>query len=282
MGTLKDKLDYLEETKRLLREELNKAGATITDEDTFRSYVEKVADASGCGYITNAFLHAYNGTPEQTVITDLMGDYSATSNAAYFPAIRYPDLKSEDGSLIEAVVPFGARGVGETASPNTVLSQGYYNFSRIKATKNYKVKVFLRYVRPATLVLPDRVDLVRNTLINGNGVDRYTFTRGLAFGQSVVDSVSSWLYTTLLSTSARRVVKFPPGFKMDSGGNLYLSKIYITSECMKEMVQNLYDYIGNADFDGVYRVITVGTNNYNLLTSTEVQTAKDKGWNIVK
>ena len=49
---------------------------------------------------------------------------------------------------------------------------------------------------------------------------------------------------------------------------------------MKEMVQNLYDYIGNGETEEVTRTISVGSTNYNLLTSDERQTALDKGWKI--
>ena len=37
-----DKLDYLNETKRQIRESLNDLGAEINQNDTFRSYVTKI------------------------------------------------------------------------------------------------------------------------------------------------------------------------------------------------------------------------------------------------
>lgn len=41
MATI-DKLNYLNETKGLIKDKLNDLGAAITDEDTFRSYVDKI------------------------------------------------------------------------------------------------------------------------------------------------------------------------------------------------------------------------------------------------
>lgn len=41
MATI-DKLNYLNETKLLIKEKLNNLGANITDDDTFRSYVNKI------------------------------------------------------------------------------------------------------------------------------------------------------------------------------------------------------------------------------------------------
>ena len=41
MATI-DKLNYLNETKELIKDKLNDLGAEITDTDTFRSYVTKI------------------------------------------------------------------------------------------------------------------------------------------------------------------------------------------------------------------------------------------------
>lgn len=41
MATI-DKLNYLNATKQLIKDGLNDLGAEITDDDTFRSYVDKI------------------------------------------------------------------------------------------------------------------------------------------------------------------------------------------------------------------------------------------------
>lgn len=41
MATI-DKLEYLDETKEQIKVSLNNLGAEITDDDTFRSYVDKI------------------------------------------------------------------------------------------------------------------------------------------------------------------------------------------------------------------------------------------------
>lgn len=41
MATI-DKLEYLDDTKGLIKDALNDLGAEITDNDTFRSYVTKI------------------------------------------------------------------------------------------------------------------------------------------------------------------------------------------------------------------------------------------------
>lgn len=42
MGTTTDKLNYLNATKGLIKDALNNLGAEITNETTFRDYVDKI------------------------------------------------------------------------------------------------------------------------------------------------------------------------------------------------------------------------------------------------
>lgn len=49
-----DKLNYLNETKNLIKGKLNSLGANITDNDTFRSYVEAIDDIHVSKNIFNA------------------------------------------------------------------------------------------------------------------------------------------------------------------------------------------------------------------------------------
>lgn len=272
---LKDKLSYLEETKRILRDTLEEMGATVTDEDTFRSYAEKFANATpDTNYIREKTRYNEIGG-EPYYHTDLIGTYEPKNNDTIFPRVVYPEV--EDAESVSVTLPF----TGRTAAGNYAASAvgGAFDFQKVSAPKNYEVKLYLNMVKPFTLILPDRVNLVQYTLYNGQtGTDSYSFTRGLGFGQSVRNSVSTWINRTLSST--KRVVKFPPGFQMDSGSTLYLSKIYITQACMKEMVQNLYDYIGNGETTEVTRTISVGSTNKALLTPAEIDLATAKGWKI--
>jgi hypothetical protein len=49
VGTLKEKLSYLSETKEAIKQALIKQQVTVTDEDTFRSYADKIAGIEGGG-----------------------------------------------------------------------------------------------------------------------------------------------------------------------------------------------------------------------------------------
>lgn len=273
MDTISDKLNYLEETKRLIREELTRLGATIIDEDTFRSYVDKIVDANGFDYIPKSIKYSLdNSVDERSYEETVLGGKKFGYSSMVCPRIIYPSNASG-----EYLIPFSARG--SHAGYNTTVSGISVSYHRVQAPDTVKLTIALNMVRPGTLILPTRANLVSYTLNNGSSYgDNKSFTTGLGFGQSVANSKSNWIMRELNTT--KRVVKFPQGFRMDSGSTLYLSKIYITKDCMKEMVQNLYDYIGNGETDEVTRTISVGSTNYNLLTSDERQTALDKGWKI--
>lgn len=49
MGTLKEKLSYLSETKEAIKQALIKQQVTVTEGDTFRSYADKIAGIEGGG-----------------------------------------------------------------------------------------------------------------------------------------------------------------------------------------------------------------------------------------
>lgn len=274
MGTLKEKFEYVEETKQKIREALEEMGATVTDEDTFRSYAEKIAEVHPDGlYIEKRIEHIITGVDERPREDTVLGQYAFDYDDMICPKIIY----SEDyvGNI---TIPFSARGAGGTYSQT--VSGLYISYHRVIAPETCGLRVFLNMIKPAFLILPTSANLVKYTFYNGSkGTDNNSFTTGLGFGQSVYDSDSMWINRPLSTT--KRVVKFPKGFRLNDGKKLYLSKIYITQECMKEMVENLYDYIGTGEATSATRTISVGSTNKALLTADEIQNALDKGWKII-
>ncbi len=65
MATI-DKLNYLNETKGLIKEKLNNLGADITDDDTFRSYVEKINELYA-EYPTEEYITAIQSIQPQNI-----------------------------------------------------------------------------------------------------------------------------------------------------------------------------------------------------------------------
>ena len=49
MGTVCEKVKYINETKNLIKKALKKKGVSIYDKDTFRSYAQKIEEMGGGG-----------------------------------------------------------------------------------------------------------------------------------------------------------------------------------------------------------------------------------------
>ena len=90
MSTLNNKLDYLDETKQLIKQAIIDKGQEVSDEDTFRSYVDKISD-----------IETGNNTQDAT----------ATSNDILYPETAY----ISNGKVTGNIMP--------TYSSNTTLSQ---------------------------------------------------------------------------------------------------------------------------------------------------------------
>lgn len=90
MSNINNKLDYLDETKQLIKQAIIDKGQEVSDEDTFRSYVDKIAD-----------IETGNDTKDAT----------ATSNDILYPETAY----ISNGKVTGNIMP--------TYSFNTTLSQ---------------------------------------------------------------------------------------------------------------------------------------------------------------
>ena len=90
MSNINNKLDYLDETKQLIKQAIIDKGQEVSDEDTFRSYVDKISD-----------IETGNDTKDAT----------ATSNDILYPETAY----ISNGKVTGNIIP--------TYSFNTTLSQ---------------------------------------------------------------------------------------------------------------------------------------------------------------
>lgn len=72
MATIAEKLAYLLETKRLIKQAIQSKGITVTDNDTFRDYADKI-DQIDSANVYEIYNGSYNITPKvtsQTLNTD--------------------------------------------------------------------------------------------------------------------------------------------------------------------------------------------------------------------
>jgi len=103
---LKDNLDYLEETKNQIKQALINKGASISDSDTFRSYVDKI---NNLDVFSNSTSIWYLNTSEtnisvssnQALFNTTMQSFEITINktncsAANYNASQQSTLKTDD------------------------------------------------------------------------------------------------------------------------------------------------------------------------------------------
>ena len=97
MGTIADKLAYLNETKANIKQALINKGVNVADTDTFRSYAEKIASiegGNGDSYEINAIInkdYSQNVSIEGSVISPEISTPDYIVSASY----------TETGSVVE-------------------------------------------------------------------------------------------------------------------------------------------------------------------------------------
>lgn len=79
MGTIADKLTYLNGTKTAIKEAIEAKGVTVADTDTFRSYADKIGEISGGDTLMFA------GVPASTMLPSISADGVASTAAPNFP-----------------------------------------------------------------------------------------------------------------------------------------------------------------------------------------------------
>lgn len=72
MGTIAEKLTYLEGTKSAIKDAIIAKGVEVTDTDTFRSYAEKIESIEAGGSCVDRVIGFDNYTPDEflTIMTD--------------------------------------------------------------------------------------------------------------------------------------------------------------------------------------------------------------------
>lgn len=91
MGTLKEKLSYLSETKEAIKQALIKQQVTVTDEDTFRSYADKIAGIEGGGGGSKV-ISTMPASNAGSINTDNMIEICSSDGANYLSEIEIQNI----------------------------------------------------------------------------------------------------------------------------------------------------------------------------------------------
>lgn len=133
MGTIKDKLDYLAETKKQIKQAIIDKGVSVSDGDAFRTYPLKIADIQG------------GGKPEQSKTVSVSHNTGVILPLTINPDEGYTlsrvNLKVDVApSWVEKTVTYSANGTYTITNPTSRQLLTPYSYSGIsKVTINVDV-----------------------------------------------------------------------------------------------------------------------------------------------
>ena len=124
MGTLKEKLSYLSETKEAIKQALIKQQVTVTDEDTFRSYADKISGIEGGGGSIQKIDAGENETElpygeiRAISIVDFQVVYYINEKTQVKGIVRMEQQKGNDRYFQKVRLHIGDRGIDDLGFPD--------------------------------------------------------------------------------------------------------------------------------------------------------------------
>lgn len=203
MSTLNNKLDYLDETKQLIKQAIIDKGQEVSDEDTFRSYVDKISDIE-------------TGSSTQ--------DATASSNDILYPETAY----ISNGKVTGNIMP--------TYSSNTTLSQintiiRSLSYSLLDINYNAKIAIVSDedYKFNFCNIVNNEIDYENSTYITLNdfeeGMDgTYTFSKCC----TNFDKNTNDLYLYLLFTFQNTLKVFCYTYNIKTKSSKYIDTYELT------------------------------------------------------
>lgn len=270
-NALLDKLKYIEETKTLIKESLKNNVINVSDDDTFRSYAQKINEIK----CFTQYSYVRNSLPVLPEMSNELGEVNKYERASYFIP---PRMHSSSSILLS---PYSLTYV-KTPSTYAAGECRYVDLSNISSDTYVLVPERFCYGnRLRTLILPDKVNLDKhcfygNSKPSSGGFVSNTdtsnmFTSGIIFRGSTYACSSDWIGIKRSPTETHRVV-----LPKDFYGQLYLSKLNIFVDSMIDMFENLKDLNGT----GKSYTLNLGTENLAKLTEEQIDIARSKGWDI--
>ena len=274
------KLDYLEETKRLIQEAIAAKGVSVSDTDTFRSYADKISSIQSGGSIA--------GAP-----SGIKFGYS-TFTTVPAEIIPYLEAQTDLTGIFQRCQNLTTVALFDT-SKCTTMERTFYNCQALKTiaqldTNNViNMKEMFYYCRNLTTV--PLFDTSKCTTMERTFEFCFSLTSVPQFDTSSVTNMDftfhncSTLETVPLlnfsnvtdnynmfnnCTSLTNLGGFT-GWKL--GLNLKYSSL-LTIDSVMNIINNAIDMTSNP------QTLTLHKNVFNKLSAEQIATASAKGWNI--
>ena len=255
-NTIQDKLAYLEETKGLIKEAIIAKGGTVSDEDTFRSYADKISSIQSGGSIAGApsgirFSNSTFTTVPVEIIpyleaqTDLSGMFMQCTSLA-------------------TVQFFNTKGVTDTSN----MFNGCLSLKSVSLLDTSSV-VDMHYMFPDCIALETVPAFETSNVTTMNGM----FTSCSKLTTVPLLDVSNADTISFIFDSCERLTNLGglTGLKLD----LDLSTNPLLT------VDSVVNVINNAaDMTSEPKTLTLQQDVFNKLSEEQIATASAKGWNI--
>ena len=255
-NAIQDKLAYLEETKGLIKEAIIAKGVSVSDEDTFRSYANKIKTIQSGGSLAGApsgirFNNSTFTTVPTEIIpyleqqTDLNGMFMNCSSLETVPA--FDTSKCTDTSnMFNSCYSLKTVPLFETSS----VVDMHYMFSYCQALKT--VPSF---------------NTSNVTTMNGMFGGCASLQTVSLFDVNKVDNMGSifWSCNELSNL----------------GGFTDLKLSLNLSDCPKLTIESIVNVVNAAaDMTSNPQTLTLNKDAFNRLSEEQIATASAKGWNI--
>ena len=255
MGTISDKLTYIEGTKDAIKQAIIAKGVSVSDSDTFRSYASKINDIESGGGLTKL----QNGTKFS---------YSTFKEAQMFDTSEMTDMSNMFSSCrsLTTVPMFDTANVTNMKSMfescQSLTTLQLYNTINVTDMGNM-------FNTCSKLTTVPQFDTANVTNMRAMFTSCSSLTTLPLFNTVNVKN----MYGMLSSCTSLTTLRGFTGLKL----NLDLSS---SSKLTVESVMNV---ITNAvDMTSSPRTLTLHANVYAKLNEEQIATATAKGWNIAE
>lgn len=296
MGTIAEKLTYLQGTKQAIRAAITAKGVAVSDADTFRGYADKIGAIPQSGgsaaqdwfaYLENALSKTETSTAYRHIqlVTDIEDSFSVTATNGNAGMVWY----TSDG----AVLPWVASGVSHTwdkskdipfdgdfkvrwiicsmtgpaGYPHTMNDALYSVVDKLEVSNNsiYKAKKLLRGVKFIGGA-GWRSTLTTMNYAMFNGCASLVTMDGMDFQYVTAAIANNSFSNSLVHIRNMGSVKTA----LDLSGNALL-----THDSLMEVIGALHDVSG-----GTAQKLTLGAGLLAGLTDAEKAIATGKGWTL--
>lgn len=192
MGTINDKLEYLNQTKQDIKQAIINKGQNITDEDTFRSYVDKINDIE-LGILSQEQAEIINMDLDSILneqIPDINLNYTTGELTGGFISNIYSYDKNLDVAISKVILQTGEESISFPLSKST--NKNVYVYIKNKSNKPIIINTISIFVSFLT---------AEPCIIIGYGAD-YTGSEGIHLEPNEVYTNNQY------STIARNVNDF--------------------------------------------------------------------------